>query len=348
MKHNKIFAAFLTLASAATLVSCVDTETVESPDVGKAGDGIVVEILSPKDATTRASQGYKLRYVAEIYQGLSTSDLGTLIDRKEITGTPNADDSNQIVFKVDPEAYTIIVFADYIPDSFTATSNRFNDYFFNTQGYWGGKNYKGTMLMRFTPESDKQNLAADFFNNDNYDCFFGRATVNKTQNEERLRLELQRAVALVELKDNTSAVGEYSVQVKSLESRTGFSLNDQATNRGAAQSGVTFTSQMSSPNQDVISFYVFADDKTDNQNASINFLITHNGETQDFRLMNIPVQRNYKTVVTGSYMKKSNQSSGDVGGGGADSPKVGDIILNLSASENWSGVTSVSMSQFGY
>lgn len=317
MKSIWIKASSLALFSFAFFSSCVSTETVEPEPSKSMSKEIVLNLGTVPEVSTRAQEGYKLRYIAKIYQGSSSAAWEKHLDRKEII---DGESNNQIIFRVDPNAdYGILVFADYIPSNYQADSNGlYNDYFYNTS-----KNSKRVMI-RTTPGSDASAISTDFFNNPNYDAFYGLKKVHKDVTELKVDMTLSRITSQVIFRDNSDNTGNCSVKVSKLGVRRNFDLDiAQSTAPSSESCNVTFSQDISSQgNKDVFFFYSLADLINSPQNVSASFSVT-NGEvtTETISATEIPVKSNYKTIVKGQFVPAP--------------VRAGDIILNLSTDYNW-------------
>lgn len=329
--------------------SCVSTETVEpdSPKGQESGE-VVINIKAPSDGETRADANYKLRYVAKVFDGGNINNLGNLVMRKEIAGSDVSENNvaNQIIFKVDPGySYTILVFADYIPagNSYTDDAKTmYQDCFYNTSMKFGTTSVPKVVWMRTTPESDAEKLSKDFFFNDNYDCFYGYKSFKKTEDEVVIDMTLERAVALVEFRDISNYTGKYTISIdkKGIGYRPQFNMSPPSITSETIEQSLMFDNSVATTGQDVLSYYVFADD-SEGQTISATFtVIPENGEAQKFTVNHIPVKRNYKTVVRGSYLEKKAEETTPPG---PDVGKIGDVVLNLSASGDWSGTIGYEM-----
>lgn len=352
MKHIPYFLSALLLATFGMTTSCVST-SIEEPDSDKGvrGEGtIILNLSAPDNIETRADDGYKLRYIAKIFQAATIAGLDgkAALQRKEIAGDDvnERNNKNQIIFQVEPNYYyTIIVFADYIPKEYERdkTTNCYNDYFYNT-------NIEGQSLgiyMNPTPginldlkKTSTQNLSPDFFNNDNYDCFYTTTGgFEKLAPEIVFDLELKRAVAKVRFQDISSATGDYGVKISKATVRHQLDMKEGLTqwtdefNTGSASMNLT----ANTAGGDVLWFYSLAHN-ADNQYVGLNFTVTKDGKTESFPISNIPVKRNYQTIVKGGYLSGDSGSSQDDPSNPSEDPDTsaeGDIILNLSSEINW-------------
>lgn len=349
MKTTKLFTFGAISAIPFFLFSCISSESSMPLEASSKSEEVVININVPDLENTRADQGYKLRYVAKIFEGESTAAIGAYLQRKEIAGDDLSENNrtNQIVFKVNPNVYyTIMVFADYIPADYAFkddTDNAYGDYFYDTDVKVGVTSITKNVNMRPTPGLNSDDISADFFNNDNYDCFFASVSFQKTEEEKVVDLTLKRALARVELRDISTVTGDYQLKVNKLGYRPGFAMDTKIVTDQTANAALSLSGTQNTAGEDILYFYVFANDNESNQYASIDFSVTTPaGETQNFSISKIPVKKNYKTVVRGSYLEPQ-QPEDDPSGG--SSTKVGDIILNLSTDQDWTDSFDYSMSR---
>lgn len=327
-----IFALFV------LLTSCMETTTL-GDELSAASDQIVLNLSAPQEMQTKADDGYKLRYSARIFRGTNLQTW-TFIERKEII---EGEDNNQIVFKVAPNNnYTIMVFADYIPDSYTKSEDgTFNDYFYNTKVSNLGQ--KG-ITIRTTPGSNSENVSPDFFNNEKYDCFYGRSEViEKTEAEYPVSITLKRYVARVSFQENSEEMGEVKVTAKKIGLRktlnhsTGTTIlstspSDSEANKSIGNIELTQSAEISEQQKELFFFYTLADNDTKNQYVSVEFQMT-NGDnaSEPISIKEIPVKANYKTVVKGAFLPAEKMDTP----GDDENDNEGDIILTLSTNYDW-------------
>lgn len=325
------------LVSMFALSSCVSTETVEPSMPGEANSEIVLNLTSEELPLTKADNGYKLRYIARIFSG-SSNNVWSYIESKEII---DGESNNRIVFSVSPNSnYTLMVFADYIPsNSSKGADGYYPDYFYDT------KSNKQSVTMRTTPGSSSTSVSPDFFNNDNYDAFYGIHVLYKEEKEYVVNMTLHRVTAQVVFRDNSGNTGDCNVSVDKLGLRSylAFDKEPVTTSPGASESnkslgniGLTQTSTVNATNKNVFYFYTLADLTTSSQFVSTEFKVTRNGVSSPaISVKEIPVKSNFRTVVAGSFLpseSKSDPSDGDNTDPGAQD---GDIILNLSCNYDW-------------
>lgn len=322
MKAKNILPLVLLIGGITGLSSCVSTEIIEPESDVKETDELILNLSAPADVSTRASEGYKLRYIAKIFRGNSSNTFGEPLQRKEIIDGEVAD--NKIVFKVDPNYnYTLMVFADYIPSTTQANSQGlYADYFYNTS------QYPKASMIRTTPGKDSETVSADFFNNDNYDSFFGRHTLYKDEKEVIVNMTLKRTTAKVIFRETSSNTGEGQVKVTNLKYGNIFQwdVEDAGVNQYPSLNlSLGTSSTISDEDKDLFYFYTLADSNTTGLALNFTFTIT-GGDPLTYTIPNIPVTANHRTIVKGAFLPDP-QSEPD--------PLEGDIILNLSTDYTW-------------
>lgn len=315
----------------AALSSCVSTDTLDMNEIQDTDTGIVLNLYKPDGFDTRAdNENYKLRYIAQIARGSSSNNIGSILSRQEIIDGET--ETNRVIFKVDPGYdYTIMVFADYLPAETMANSKgHYEDYFYNTT------DNEKLCKIRTTPGSDEQKVSPDFFNNDNYDAFFGKHSLHKEAKEEIVNMTLKRITAQVKFNETKVTSGEGEVAINKLSYRKSFfwetggtSLSDNP----SANLGNIYLSQNSiinGNNQDLFYFYTLAGTTNSSQNVSIEFTVKREALDPKTTTVNeIPVKANYRTIVKGNFMPLSPEDPP------IDEDKTGNIILNLSTDGNW-------------
>ena len=310
--------------------SCVSIDTIEPNDTTDSSDRIVISLNTPEIAKTRADNGYKLRYIAKIFSGSTSNTWGNPLDRQEIIDGDEAD--NQIVFKVTPDYdYAIMVFADYIPENYKKGSNgQYQDYFYNTTR-------SKQVVLRTTPGSDDTSVSADFFNNDNYDCFYEMVTFHKSALEKVIDLTLTRATGKVIFREKTDKKGECAINVNKVNPRMNFyfdnKLSSDPTGGNTKAGNIPLNNQpeITDYNKDLFYFYTLADSLTSPQYVLTTFTVNpDNADASPITINNIPVKRNYRTIVKGEFLSDSHGNTGS-----GDGNKEGDIILNLSTDYTW-------------
>ena len=311
------------------LSSCSSDTGAPSPnEVSKVSESIVLS-LNVEDLSTRADNSYKLRYVAQIFQGSSSNSWDTPESRQEIIDGESQ--QNQIVFKVAADKdYTIMVFADYVPSTSLPTDGLYNDYFYDTHTI-----SKSVSILTTPGNKNNQNISADFFNNEHYDCFYAIETFHKDQYEKVINLTLKRVTSKVVFKDKTGTPGNYTVTVNNLSFRprldfgttyTTTEMSDTEFNKGCNVSlNVVSVSSESTP---LFFFYTLA--QTQQKYVKATVTLSTGSNNKKTQVTDIPVRSNFQTIVTGDFLPSSTIQPGD------DSQnKPGDVILNLSTDYSW-------------
>lgn len=371
MKHFLISFAAISLLS---LSSCISTEEVSSPEAKSETAQLVLNIEKPSELATRADDGYKLRYVAKLFQASSLGNISELKIRKEIADGDFSENevANQIIFNVDAGyPYIILVTADYIPKGYPISNSTYQDYFYNT-----ACSDSKSVAINPTPGQAVNNwsFAAfkdSFFNNDNYDCFYAISDViNKTEAKVELSLTLNRNVSKIIFKDQSGAPSEgISINISKIGFGYSYELHKNVIQNNFDEPFSPKINLGPSSTQDgLFYFYSFAPDNEDEDNkASITFTVN----SKTFTIEDIPLKANYKTIVTGNFLgsessgsKGEDPSGGDsgntggntgdnngdntggdnTGGGntGGDTTEPGDIILNLGSNSDWNGYITLS------
>lgn len=353
----------LILAVSSIMCSCVATETLEP--LKEKGEQIVINLSVPENDATRASADHKLRYTAKLFYGSKGNvDENTMQKKELIEGTK---EKNQIIFDVpEGETYTIVVFADYIPTENIGADGTNKDCYYNTS-------ISNTNVEMLTTPGNAASMAVspEFFNNDNYDCFFACVQVEKTKLKVVCDLELQRAVAKVRFLDSTSAAGNFNIAVTKLGYlKTLELMNDQSLRDPNYTSFKSFAEvdpgaksfSDGSAEKEVLFYYTFADPQSSSpQYSYIKFTVTDN-EAHSYVFDpgdgKIEIKRNFITTVRSNFLgTKSSGTGGDdnpSGPGNTTDPtdptdpsgpgdssgsgddEYGPIYLNLSiSSESW-------------
>lgn len=324
-----ILAGAVSLAT--VLTSCVATDVVQ-PQVTEETDTVVVRISHPEDTESRAESGYKLRYVAKIFQGSNADAWDSALQRQEII---DGEDGNRIVFKVSADKnYAIMVFADYIPKDFTADEKGcYQDYFYNT------RTYDKRIVQRTTPGSDADLISPALFNNPNYDAFFGIATFKKEEAEKIVDLTLRRTAAQVIFRDESDSQGPCQVIVNKIGLVKNFDMDRQLSigiesseaNKNRGDILLENIPTLSDQDRDLFYFYTLADQLSSDKEVSVQFKLAYDDKTIEIdRLTGLRVNANHRTIVKGHFLPDSEENLTP----GEDS-KSGDVILNLSVNYSW-------------
>lgn len=331
-KH--LLSGLLAFASLTALNSCMSTETLE-PEIEK-DTALVLNLKAPEEAKTRADDSHKLRFTAKLYKNSPINIQEKDLIRQEIIDGDLSGEgvANQIIFDVPNGLYTIFVYGDYIPkDAQKNEKNFFDDYYYDTSK-------KDYVQIRTTPGKDDAVLSESFFNNDNYDFFYGIFTVEKTDLKVVKNMELKRAVARISLVDIGTNTGKLDLSISKLDLYTWYVMAD---GEGVGYAG---TSREFTPNpninlskdllgngeQELFYYYTFASkDLTTKQTRALSLTAkAANMEDKTFEITGIAINQNYKTLVKGSFYPDKQ---------GSAAPENGPIYLNISITD-WLGELS--------
>ncbi|MCH5224682.1 MAG: hypothetical protein J1D77_01740 [Muribaculaceae bacterium] len=310
MKHL-LFASLLLIFS-----SCISTESIE-PENPAGEDLLVVNLEAPSAISTRADHsGYKLRYVVKLFKGSNSG----VEQRKEVVGNPNA----RIVFKVDPGvSYQLFAFADYIPENYEASGDTFTDYCYNTSVKNGDREINKSVDIRpKAGQNTSSTIDPAFFNNDNYDCFYGQTDkFFKDATQKEISLTLNRGVSMVVFQDlGASTQGtEKNISIGKITLGYRLGLDSEAVDLN--EIGSNTSSQrvsLTSSTDRLFYFYTFAD-LSENNYAEVNL----NVNDKTYTIKNIPIKGNYKTIVKADFLTGSTGGSSGNGNGGNDQGNTG-------------------------
>ena len=321
---------------ALALSSCVSTEVIELEQKTEENAEIVLNFSAPYDVKTRADDGYYLRYVAKLFPVINGSDRlqGEMV-RAEILESEDSE-NNKIIFRVDPgRRYQVLVFADYIPYNERSEDNTYPDYYYNTRAT------DGSITLNNPPgsSSSTNTLSAEFFNNDNYDCFsYCSEVFTKYQEKKELQCVLERAVAKVQLKDNSEYPGTFKdITFTTLKIYPEFRQPTEISVGTKSFLSKSFeASEFSKFNNGILFyFYTFASKKSGASPFYINLGFTTSIEENSIPLtiteQNIQVAKNYITTVSGTLLSQLQSSI-------PEEPSWDDdknIILDLTTSQDW-------------
>ncbi|MCH5234134.1 MAG: hypothetical protein J1E16_02490 [Muribaculaceae bacterium] len=330
-----------------TMTSCVNTETLEPQPIPITSNKIVLNLSAPESISTRATDDFKLRYVAKIYNGswknLNTTKYSARQELVEGSAGP-AGKENQMVFDVEAnQSYVIFVFADYIPKEFVPSSEGYyNDYYYDTKSTKAGAT--GVNLLgnpgNLPVNDNDYNVTSDFFNNDNYDCFAGYVDIGE-KGEEKIEksIALDRIVSKVRVLDTTGRGGNLNVNVSEVSYVNHFDLINDG---GGSAKTSSISHNLGSINlsggeeDEILYFYTFSSKSTEGgYQPSLKFSLTvSNNDNFDgsnnsasFTINKIPVKKNNITKVKGKFLHSlysQDVTEGDV--------HKGAIFLNVSVS----------------
>lgn len=335
MPRFKIIPAVAVSLFISFLASCVSTRTEEPETNEDATSPVVLSIQAPAETLTRAGNNFKLRYIARIYSGTS-SQSWSLLQRKEIIDGDGA--GNKIVFSVPAQnSYTLIVFADYIPSDYTAGSNKlYTDYFYNTAASFSA-------TMRTTPGSDSSAVSPDFFNNENYDAFYGYQVIYKEEAEYKVDMTLNRTTAQVIFRDNSGNTGTAGIAINKLGARKRIDFGESPMTSNPGKEADTAlgnflidgTAEVNDTDKDLFYFFTLADAVSGPQNVSVEFTANNGSVTgQASNVTSIPVRVNNRTIVSGSFLPSSAKEE-EPGLTDPPSTSAGDIILSVTTDTDW-------------
>lgn len=318
MKKFKNFFKFGSLClSACFIASCVSTETIEDPSRQNEApsDEISIKLSVPQNVETRTDiDGFVLRYSVALYK-LNNIYLGEFVDRQEITQT-SANPSPTLKFSVDPGNYRIFIFADYIPSSYEAQNNRYQDYYYDTQDMAK----QNISLKGFNGETLKQ-VSPDFFNNPNYECFYHFQDIEKTENKYDVTDKLKRAVAKVRFYDeNITDENFEEITFSNFSTVPQFFMSNKIGGPSMSQrqlSDIKLTDLItdSYDNKKVLFyFYTFESSNSGQLGEYVITVKNKNGTSNTVSIQGnkIKAKANYVTTVKGSFISMLSPEDGDI------------------------------------
>lgn len=325
-----------------SFISCVSSETIEPESPVEKSDEIVLSLSSPAELKSRGEHdGFYLRYVAKLFEvnNGTTPDYSTLQRAELIEGKEN----NKITFKVnknEQQKYGIMVFADYIKDDTPDNNNEYKDYYYDTHNSVKNVNsdFKDIIVMYTTPMSSSNTLAAEFFNNDNYDCFsFYSINTKEAGKKLEIKCELTRAVAKVKLIDNSDDPGTLSnLKIDNLKffnsynQRVATKVNNTSfTNKSFDVSELLSLKEEENEGKTIFFFYTFSSEYGTAEYINLGFTTEIKEKPISLSIPvienRIRVVQNYITKVRGTLLPQLSVSNDD----------KGDIILNVSTAQDW-------------
>lgn len=311
--------------------ACMETDVVNPNGNQPKGEKIVLDLSSESMGLTRADANHVLRYKATLFLGSPSNVQKNTRETKELIEDSQA--TNQIIFNVETgKDYVIYVFADYIPKENVRADGQNIDQYYDTSM---PDNALGRYTMLTTPgNATSLAISADFFNNDNYDCFYGYVSGNKPEEEVRHDMKLTRAVGKVVIGDISGNKGTFDVSVSKLGIYRYFDVVKDMTNangRGSYYDNSGFSNMVithdknianggsDSAPQELFYFYAFANGK-DNSNKTYAFL-TFNLKGSDVAEKTyvisdnvIQVQKNFITTLKGNFVVSNSGNNGNNGG----------------------------------
>lgn len=322
--------AWLMLPMALLSAGCSSTEVLDEPTEQVKSDEIVFNVDIPQELKSRATSDHMLRFTAFLYEGeyASKTDGVKFMEKKQVT-TGNG--SGQIVFKVVPGVYQILLFADYIPSSSTPQDGIYPDKYYDTSST---EALNGTVKML-----GFGNLTYNGLSNPNYDCFtYVTEVINKSEDKYERAYVLTRPLSKIRFVSTTN----YESRVRSITFNS-FNFYDQYSIYGKSTfirydnlrlSNHTLDGMSDASQNELFYFYSFASpDQTLNM-RDYDFTITFEDGTS--RRVNIPfssvyVLPNHIMTVRGAFLADP----------APDEPELGDIILNLTRNESWTNEETI-------
>lgn len=265
---------------------------------------------------------HQLRCILEVRQG------GSSIDRKTATVTADAGAEN-LTFSLSLEEgdYDFVLWADYVDPGSTT------DKYYNTTDL--------NAVSVIDPSS--------LFNTDVCDAFFGTATFTKSGTDlQTTSVKLTRALAKVIVSNSdASALYKASTVDVSLQLPNTFNVTDKSAT-GSVEATLTDADLLGDSRTDarLFSFYTFVNG--DAQGTLGQIMVTFDNNPAVAIPAGVPVQRNYRTNATGTFLEPDASVTGEVtvtvdvdgawGGSNIDqgvtpeepvvAPKVGDFYYN--------------------
>ena len=239
---------------------------------------------------------HQLRCILEVRQG------GSAYDRQTATVAADAGAEN-LTFNLHLEEgdYDFVLWADYVDPSSTA------DKYYNTSD------------LNAVSVID----ASKLFNTDACDAFFGTTSFTKSGTEaESHSVTLTRALAKVIVSDTEPrALSSASVVDVSLQMPTTFNVTDKSAT-GSVEATLTDADLLGDALTDarLFSFYTFVNGDAQGELGQI--LVTFDSNPAVAIPAGVPVQRNYRTNATGTFLIP-------------DEPVTGDVTVTVDVDGNW-------------
>lgn len=312
-----------------SLASCTSTDIVEQ-DLEQCDNTFSLKIVTPEvygfGSPTRAHNQHKLRLKACLY---SSSAPSTLIETTEEISNSQ---ETIIQFSIKNTGdYFVTVFADYIDEGASP----------NDKGHYPDKYYDTTIPGKVTVLTGN----ANFFNNDDRDCFAGKAVFTKGLNAEPKSLTLRRPVCKIQVAAPNNNVGSLVKQLELTEcshfESYSFALDGSEKTGTLAEGSSTPKSLtlanenaiISSPTDDnLFFFYTFGGEDTDTSRPALGN-ITFNLTPAD----NVTLDNSSRTIQGGLVQPAPNYRVTVRGGANWISAKPGgdDITVNFVGFDNW-------------
>lgn len=311
----------------AGLSSCSQTEIeAVSGQEEIIGEEIAFNIKAPEFLTTRASSDHKLRFTAKLFKDKYNTDEGVqFLEMKQGVAT---DGNCTIIFSVPQGDYSVLIFADYIPENISPDSQgRYEDTYYDTSS----KDENIRMIAFTTNDSGHQLIQRNCINNDNYDCFSAyTGLINKTELKVEKDVVLKRAASKVRFISSTPNDAKVTeIKFNNFACFDGYKQfyesvftdkrdNDMRLGSHILQ-GVSNESE-----KELFYFYTLGANNQENL-GTIDFDINFdNGQTRNVHIQGgtIKVMKNHVTTVRGAFLDE-------------EAEELGDIILHLSTNPDW-------------
>lgn len=334
----------LTVTMSSALMSmmsgCAMTEVVEpASDTYREGRTITLTIANPDaENQTRAGNDHVLRYSALMYAGKQIDEKNAP-ERKEALAS--ADGGATITFEVAEGDYTFVVIGDYIPmvagDGGTMSEPEPGDNGLYADCYYDTHSDNARLYMlSFRDYKNNKNVDKKCVNNENYDCFAKKFTINKGVEEEKRDVSLDRVVSRVSFVSNTvmpEGATVTDISVSDFDFYPTLTYTDMTTGEHARGQSYKLPDFKITPvypdgNGELFYFYTLASNKNISRGELYAMNITvslSDGTKQEVRIPEgtIVPFANYKITVKAPFLSRKLIPSGN-------------IILNLSTdSEEW-------------
>lgn len=328
MKYSRITTLVASLAILAGISSsCSSTDVVdELMSAQEKGKEITLNISTPPELRTKASSDHVLRYTAKLFKDRYDNPINgyQFLERKQAIASTG---ECTIVFSVPEGDYSVLIFADYVPLPASADSNGFyDDIYYDTTSP-----DESITMLAFTNDAGSL-LHHHCINNENYDCFSGyTGVINKGPEKEERDIVLKRAAAKIRFVSSTPPPS--TVQEISFSKFAYYDIYQQFA--GSAFSDKTYADmglenyvvKMSDSSENELFYFYTLAGKSSYKLNDIAFNVKfQNGQNYQVSIPagTIRFTQNYVTTVKGAFLSDRQTETGD-------------IILNLSKSDEWSG-----------
>ena len=317
------------------LSACTSTEVIDNPFTPtEESRTITLTLSNPNEGNTRAGEnhdGHKLRYSAKLLKGILKSTTAGVdpefVERKEILATDN---EGTITFSVPEGEYTIILFADYIPeDQQPDDKGLYQDCYYNTAYTESGR-----------PSHQVFTVNKFEINNDNLDCFGSFITLTKTSQKIEKDLTLSRLVGKVRFVSTTDLRDGMvldNIEISTLPYFTKYTIHNPddkiiitATEKPTSPYRTSLTPPIGTKQEDgdteLFFYYTFANkDKPYTAMDAASFKINYtDGTSRETSIQTGIIQavRNNITTMKGAILMP-------------ETTEKGPIILHLSSQDDW-------------